>query len=245
MRATITASQGLACHSTCCSMSLDRSTTGADIAMTDRKRQILEQAIEIISSEGYANLSMRALARASDMKLGALQYHFPTREDLLRDLAAFVGEEYARSFDALAEGRDSPGLRETVRFLFDETPADATLQADRLFPQLWAMAQVEPVMESMLDDIYRRYLDTLEERLVTEGSRAPRAEALALMSMVEGATLFMGHGRRWARDAKSVRDAVLVFIDANYTANDGGEDAASASATNRQSNRRRRAPRSK
>lgn len=212
--------------------------------MTERKRQILEQAIEIISSEGYANLSMRALARASGMKLGALQYHFRTRKDLLRDLAAFVGDEYGRSFDALAEGRDSPDLRQTVQFLFDDSPADATLQADKLFPQLWAMAQVEPVMESMLADIYRRYLDTLEERLVAEGSRAPRAEALALMSMAEGATLFLGHGRPWARDAKSVRDAVLGFIDANY-ANDANEDSASASATNRPSNRRRRAPGSK
>ncbi|HIF93283.1 MAG: TetR/AcrR family transcriptional regulator [Myxococcales bacterium] len=215
--------------------------------MTDRKRQILEQAIEIISSEGYANLSMRALARASGMKLGALQYHFRTREDLLRDLAAFVGDEYGRSFDALAEGRDSPDLRQTMQFLLEDSPADATLQADRLLPQLWAMAQVEPVMESLLDDIYRRYLDTLEERLVAEGSRAPRAEALALMSMVEGATLFLGHGRRWARDAKSVRDAVLGFIDANYPndGNDGGGGSASASATKRKPNRRRRVPGSK
>jgi AcrR family transcriptional regulator len=184
-------------------------------ALTERKREILEEAIEIVSSEGYANLTMRALARASGMKLGALQYHFPTWEDLLRDLAAFIAEEYGRSFDALAEGRGSPGLRETVEFLF-ESPADATLQADRLFPQLWAMAQVEPLMEALLDDIYRRYLDTLEERLAAEGSRAPRAEALALMSMVEGATLFVGRGRRWQRDAKSVRDSVLEFIDANY-----------------------------
>ncbi|MCP5059705.1 MAG: TetR/AcrR family transcriptional regulator [bacterium] len=184
--------------------------------MTERKRQILEEAIEILSSDGYANLSMRALARASGMKLGALQYHFPTWEDLLHDLAAFIAEEYGRSFDALAAGGGSPDLRETMQFLLEDSPADATLQADRLFPQLWAMAQVEPVMESLLDAIYRRYLDTLEERLIAEGSRAPRAEALMLMSMVEGATLFVGQGRRWARHAKSMRAAVLEFIDANY-----------------------------
>jgi AcrR family transcriptional regulator len=222
-------------------MSCDISNAERKTALTERKRQILEEAIEIISSEGYANLSMRALARASGMKLGALQYHFRTWEDLLHTSPPSSPRNTGASFDALAEGRASPGLRETVQFLFDDTPADATLQADRLFPQLWAMAQVEPVMESLLDDIYRRYLDTLEERLVAEGSRAPRAEALALMSMVEGATLFLGHGRRWARDAEAVRDAVLEFIDANY----GGEGSASASAANRQPNRRRRVPGSK
>jgi AcrR family transcriptional regulator len=184
--------------------------------MTERQRQVLEAAIAIIANEGYAKLTMRALARASGMKLGALQYHFPTWKDLLHALAAFIGEEYARSFDALAAGRGSPDLRETVQFLLDETPADATLQADRLFPQLWAMALVEPVMESLLDDILRRYVDILEERLIAEGSRAPRAEALALLSMVEGSTLFLSRGRPWERDAKAVREAVLDFVDANY-----------------------------
>jgi len=164
--------------------------------LNERKRQILQAAIEIIASEGYANLSMRALARASGMKLGAFLYHFRTWEDLLHALADFIAEEYERSFDALAENSRSPGLRETVRFLLYDTPADTTLQADRLFPQLWAMAQVEPVMQSMLDDIYRGYLDTLEEELADEGSHAPRAEARALMSMVEGSALFLGRGTR-------------------------------------------------
>jgi AcrR family transcriptional regulator len=189
----------------------ERNKTG----LTERKREIIEEAIEILASEGYAYLTMRAVARASGMKLGALQYHFPTWEDLLHDLATFIAEEYDRSFDALAAGATSPDLRETVEFLLD-SPADATLHADRLFPQLWAMAQVEPVLEQLLDRIYRRYLDVLEERLLDEGSLAPRAEALALMSLVEGSVLFVGQGRRWARDAKSLRDTVLEFIEANY-----------------------------
>ena len=197
-------------------MSGDMSAT----ALTKRKRQILQAAIEIIASEGYANLSMRALARASGLKLGALQYHFRTWEALLHALAGFISEEYERSFDALAESSRSHGLRETVRFLLYDTPADTKLQANRLFPQLWAMAQVEPVMEMLLDDTYRRYLDILEEGFADAGSHAPRAEALALLSMVEGSTLFLDHGRPWARDAKAVRDAVYGIICANYP---GGE----------------------
>ena len=48
----------------------------------ERKREILQIAIEIIADEGYSSLTMRSLARASGMKLGALQYHFRTWEDL-------------------------------------------------------------------------------------------------------------------------------------------------------------------
>ena len=52
--------------------------------MSGRKQQILQSAIHIIAEEGYGALTMRALARASDLKLGALQYHYPTRDDMLR-----------------------------------------------------------------------------------------------------------------------------------------------------------------
>ncbi len=187
--------------------------------MSERKQQILQVAIEIIAREGYGKLSMRGLARASGMKLGALQYHFRTWKDLLHALAAYIAEEYRRSFDRLEPGKDSPDLRETVQFIFDDAPGTA-LQADRLFPQLWAMALVEPVMEELLENIYSGYLGTLEELLVIAGSRAPRVEALALMSLLEGSTLFLGGERRWAGDANAVRDSVLEFIDANY----GGRD---------------------
>ena len=144
----------------------------------ERKDEILHAAIEIVASEGYVNLSMRALARATGMELGALQVHFRTWEDLLHALVDFVSEAYDQAFEELAESSRSHGPLETVRFLLYDTPGDATLQADRLFPQLWAMAEVEPVMQALLDEIYRRYLDMLEEAFVDAGCDAPRAAAL-------------------------------------------------------------------
>ena len=191
------------------------STAHQETIASDRKQQILSEAIKIIASEGYSKLTMRALARASGMKLGALQYHFRTWEDMLRALAAYISDTYAASFEALKPGAEAPGLRDIVRFVLDDVPGSA-LQADRLFPQLWAMARVEPVMEKLLDEIYAEYLRMLEERLVEAGSTSARAEALALMSLLEGSTLFVGHGRRWADDADAVRDAALALIDARY-----------------------------
>ncbi len=49
---------------TCSSMSCDMSTEGTRTAMSERKQQILQTAIEIIADEGYGSLSMRALADA-------------------------------------------------------------------------------------------------------------------------------------------------------------------------------------
>lgn len=196
-------------------MSTDMLTARKEVVVSHRKQQILEKAIGIIASEGYGKLTMRAVARASGMKLGALQYHFRTWEDMLRALATYIADTYRQSFEALKSEAEALSLRDIVWFILNDSPG-SELHADRLFPQLWAMAQVEPVMETLLDDIYAEYLDKLEKRLVGMGSAAPRAEALALMSLIEGVTVFVGSDRRWADDADAVRDAVLAFVDSRY-----------------------------
>lgn len=191
------------------------STAYRDTFVSDRKQQILDEAIQIIASEGYSKLTMRALARASGMKLGALQYHFRTLEVMLRALAAHIATTYRLSFEALKPDSDPLSLSDIVKFILDDVPGSA-LQADRLFPQLWAMARVEPVMKALLDDIYEEYLRKLEKQLANAASNTPRADALAIMSLLEGTTLFVGRGRRWADDADTVRDAVLALINARY-----------------------------
>jgi AcrR family transcriptional regulator len=183
--------------------------------MSDRKDQILQTAIEIIATEGYGKLTMRALARASDMKLGALQYHFPTWADLLQALANYIGTEYQQSFDIAKEASDDLKLRDFVAFLLDDE-AGGPLRSDRLWPQLWAMAQVEPLLEEQLNNIYSYYIKKLEQLLVNAGSPNPRAEALTWMSMIEGATLFVGSQSQWADDAAAMRATVLDTIDTKY-----------------------------
>ena len=196
-------------------MSPDMLATYQEIDVSDRKQEILQQAIDIIASEGYGKLTMRGLARASGMKLGALQYHFRTWEDLLHALAAHIAITYRQSFEALKSDEEALSIQDIAKFVLDDVPS-STLQAGRLFPQLWAMARVEPVMEKLLDAIYQEYLNKLENRLIAMNSKTPRAEALALMSLLEGTTLFVGSDCRWAGDTDAVRDAALAIIDARY-----------------------------
>ena len=90
------------------------------------------------------------------------------------------------------------------------------MSGDRLWPQLWAMEQVEPLVSDLLEDVYAEYVKSLEKALEAAGSRSPLAEALCLMSMTEGVSLFAGSGRRWESEREAVCDAVLRFIDERY-----------------------------
>ena len=68
--------------------------------MTDRQREILRIALELIADEGYSGLSMRGLARSCGMKLGALQYHFRTWEDMLRGIVKYIAFEFSSRLKA-------------------------------------------------------------------------------------------------------------------------------------------------
>ena len=183
--------------------------------MTVRRTQILNIAIEMIADEGYAGLSMRALARAADMKLGALQYHFRTSDDMLRAVVGYIANAYASSFDTLQQRDSPPNVMQLVNFVLDDEPGNE-LFGDRLWPQLWAMQQVEPLVSDLVDDIYTQYLVVFQAALRASGSSEPKAEALCLMSMLEGSTIFMGSGRRWAKEAKKVRKTILAIVESRY-----------------------------
>lgn len=183
--------------------------------MKERRNEIIKAAIEMVADEGYASLSMRALAREVGMKLASLQYHFKSSDELLKAIVNYVAEAYRKSFAALYDSQDAAGVREIVAFsLADDT--DLGLVSDRLWPQLWAMQQVEPLVSDLVEDIYSTYLDALEQALIRQRSAAPHTEALLLMSVLEGSTLFMGEGRRWNKDAGAVREALVKFIDIRY-----------------------------
>jgi AcrR family transcriptional regulator len=183
--------------------------------MSDRKREILQEAIEMIADEGYGSLSMRALARANGMKLGALQYHFRTREEMLRALVEQIAEVYQQAFDSMGREGESPSIREMAEFVLDDSVGDILL-SDRLWPQLWAMQQVEPLVSDLLEDVYAGYMTMLEEALEKKGADSPLAEALCLMSMMEGESLFTGRGRRWESDRGAVRETILKYINERY-----------------------------
>ena len=197
-------------------MSVDMSNFNAPLAINVRQQEILQTAISIIADEGYSCLTMRALAKANGITLGALQYHFRTREDLLRGMVDYIiTTELRARFEKRNEGEPLESVRSFAEFILDETSGDDII-SDRFWPQLWAMQQVEPAVAELLEAIYAEYIDRLTVAIKAAGGKSPRIEALILMSLLEGETLFTGQGRAWESDRRAVRDTILSFIDERY-----------------------------
>lgn len=183
--------------------------------MSARKIEILQIAINIIATEGYGQLTMRALARASNIKLGALQSHFPNREALLRALTDYVLSEYLQSLRVLEELEGALSIYDVARWYLSDS-AGSEVKADWLWHQLFAMSLVEPLMKELVDDISTRFLEVFEDYFRRAGSENPRVEALALFSVGEGSTLFTSKGSLWEGDKENLIQAVLSIIEAKY-----------------------------
>ncbi len=176
---------------------------------TERKIQIVQNAIDIIAHQGYSQLSMRAVARKSELKLGALQYHYPKWENLLKAIADYIIQVYY--LDTKQEYKGSMDLEEILIFILDD-PIKHTIPTDKLFPQLWAMTQVEPIMKSLMNEIYEMYFNNLKKLLEEGGAVQPRIQALVLMSFLEGTTLFISKDSKWENDAENVKEFALDYI---------------------------------
>ena len=138
---------------------------------------------------------------------------------MLVALVAYIDSEIVSAFESGVGELGKVSVRDMIEFMLDEHVGTAYgLFNDRLWAQLWAMEQVESMISDLLKEVYAKFLAHLEAKLVRAGVANPRAEALALMSMAEGESLFTGSGRRWAKDRPAVRQSILHLVDERYGA---------------------------
>lgn len=71
----------------------------------------------------------------------------------------YITELYDQSFDRFQDSfrneGNKPGIREIVIFLLRDEPGDP-IYGDKLWPQLWAMQQVEPLVSDLVKDVYAK-----------------------------------------------------------------------------------------
>ncbi len=79
------------------------------MASASRADEIVAVATGVLERDGLDGFVMRRIAELTDMKLGNLQYYFPTRDDLLD---AVVRSEFARDLAVIdAAQSDAPDRR--------------------------------------------------------------------------------------------------------------------------------------
>jgi AcrR family transcriptional regulator len=160
----------------------------------ERSRIILDCARSILVDEGYAELTLRRAAQRAGVRLGTLQYYYPTKKQLFH--AAFedaLREESEHIDDRVARAGTNPEkrLRALYRGAFQAT---GNKQTTGFFLELWSRARLDGFAAKLMDDFYQEIRDWLAE-LIREcrpslTKRVCKQRATFALATLEGMTLF-------------------------------------------------------
>jgi AcrR family transcriptional regulator len=145
------------------------------------REALLEAAVDCIQERGYGRTTARDLVEASGTNLGAIGYHFESKEALLNEALAECGRRWLRHIADVAartgvDGGD--GWQQTV------TAAHRALQEGRPiaigYLEAWTQSQRSPDLREQLSAHYREFR-TATAAIVT--SSAPEGSTVDLEAL--------------------------------------------------------------
>ncbi len=193
-----------------------RPGTGVSNKGNERVVQILGVARDVLVSEGYHGLTMRAIAKGCGITVGNLNYYYANKTDLLRDLLDFVMDGYMEVFDTIrASAPASPmdALVKIIGYIVDDL---GTRETTAFFPELWALANHDEVAAERMEDLYRREREVFEQLIseIRPDLQPAFVSQLALYvsASIEGHTMFVGYNKAWAGQRDQARKIAITAI---------------------------------
>ncbi|MBH1936010.1 TetR/AcrR family transcriptional regulator [Streptomyces sp. AV19] len=174
------------------------------------RRRLMDAAAVCLAEYGWAGSTVSVVAERAGVSRGALQHHFPTREDLFTSAVEHVAERQSVALRGLAGAGAGPVVRAIVDLY--------TGPLFRAALHLWVAASTEPGLRSRVVELearigreaHRRAVELLE---VDERVPGARETVQGLLDMARGlglASLLTDDGRRRER----VVDRWVVIVEA-------------------------------
>ncbi|MEU8778110.1 TetR family transcriptional regulator [Streptomyces sp. NPDC048606] len=183
-----------------------------------RREALLDAAAHVLTSSGGSELTLRAVAEHAGVRLGHLQYYFPTRAALL---AALLDRVLAASLErvtaltaAHTDGTDREALLDGVLSDHDDP------RLVRLFTEVWALAAHDGEAAAAVRAFYDRYAEHVAAFVRDRAPGLSAAEAHhraeVFVMLMEGSALFRSGitGRRTAGSDARLRETALTLLGA-------------------------------
>ena len=192
---------------------LNRSGTATQEKGISRLISILNAAREVFIEAGYAALTMRKVAARAGISIGNLNYYYRTKEDLLRDLLEYVINDYLEEFTRrrlIAGQSPEKQLQAVLMFWIEDL---GTPETTVFFPELWALGNHDPHIAELVDDLYAKARQPLNELIPQINPTLTKKEAeqiaLYMCAAMEGLTVFVGNGKSWSGQIKEIKQVTI------------------------------------
>lgn len=147
--------------------------SGRQAAQIERRRRILEAALDLFARNGFHRTSTRQIARAAGVAEGTIFNHFPTKKDLLVAAAAQVVDDYFREeVEPLPRESALEALRETFRVRLEL----GLRHAERIRFLLAELLSNQEMRQAYFEAVVLRLTDRLErllEQRIAQGVLRP------------------------------------------------------------------------
>ncbi len=169
---------------------------GADLDEAGRRVQIVRAAAAVLGRQGYAETSLKDVARAAGVAPGLLHYYFNSKEDLLLEVVVVTEREMLANWKAVVEAVEDP-LERIVTGL-DHAEARCADQPEffRLLLDLYTVSLSSPALRVRCAALRTHLIDEVEievrqvfGRLPAYSLVSPRELAGAILSAIDGIAL--------------------------------------------------------
>lgn len=155
-----------------------------------RRKTLLEAVLRIVTREGVAGVTHRAVAAESKASLRATTYYFATKEDMIREAFRFFCQQSLEQIDATRERfQDSVvGPGDAVAMIFEnvlkewDNPNTSWVAE---FELILAIAR-EPAFAPEYRDFQRQLDQGLKRTMQAIGSREPARHARIVLAFLRG-----------------------------------------------------------
>lgn len=121
----------------------------------ETRRKILESAVHCLATYGWQGATMAVVADHVDISRGALQHHFPTREDLMLAAIDHVAEQ--RDKDRLQYDSTIPEGNDRIDYVVDMLINYYSTDAFKAALQVWVAAATDPALRERVIPLETRF----------------------------------------------------------------------------------------
>ena len=152
--------------------------------------RLLACVLDLLVADGYEGISIRRVAAAAGVSIGAVQHHFPTKDALL----AAAMERVSRQFEERLDRRIAPGAgpAEVLRAVALELVG--TGEERRPASVIWLVRMARAAVHEPTAEVHRRQWQQVEDLLAhliaaarpDLAEQAARDEATVLLALLDG-----------------------------------------------------------
>jgi AcrR family transcriptional regulator len=167
-----------------------------DADVDGRRSQIVRAAAAVLGRQGYAETSLKDVAREAGVAPGLLHYYFESKEELLLEVVTVTERQMVANWKAVVEAVDDP-LERIVTGL-DHAEARCADQPEffRLLLDLYTVSLSSPALRTRCAALRAHLIDEIEielrqvlGRLPAYSLVTPRELAGAVLSAIDGIAL--------------------------------------------------------